>query len=209
MQYIPNLTDKEIEQNHQYFAQRISLYKSKGLDFLKSRRFILKKAGPLGGNILEIGTGTGHTTLVMAGTGYEFSSIDKDKEVLKTAALNLAYQDLLSRVKFYIMDGMSLTFADHSFENVVIVNLFHHIDVMDKLLYQADRVLRPDGKFILADFNERGMKIVESIHRREGRIHENSGIHKDYVYSYFQKLRYEIKAYEDKFHWALIIKKII
>lgn len=207
MQYIPKISDREIKENHQHFSERLLLYKNKGLDFLSSREFLLEKAQGLEGNILEIGTGTGYMTLSLAKLGYKFSSIDKDKESLKIAALNLAYENLLSKVKFYVMDGKSLAFADNSFANVVAVNLFHHIKGVDKMLAEIDRVLSTNGKLILADFNKRGMAIVNVVHREEANIHEDSGVTKDYVYSYFHRLGYAIKSYEERCHWALIAKK--
>jgi len=209
MQYIPKLTGKEIEENHKHFSEMVSLYKKRGIDFLGSREFILEKAQTLQGNILEIGSGTGYATLVLAKAGYKFVSVDKDRDALKTTALNLAYENVLSNVKFYVMDGKSLAFANSSFENVVIVNLFHHIDGVNAIFCETDRVLATGGKLILADFNERGMEIVNSVHKEEGRIHIDCDVSKDYVYSYFHGLGYEIKNYEDRCHWILIAEKKI
>ncbi len=208
-QYIPELTRKEIEENYKCFSERVFLYKKRGLDFLKTREFILRIAGFLQGNILEVGTGTGYTALALAKAGYKFISIDRDKEALKTAALNLAYENVRLFVKFYVMDAKSSNFVNNSFSNIIIVNLFHHIDDIDKLLSEVDRVLCADGKLILADFNERGIRVVNSVHKSEGRIHEDFGISEDYVYSYLRSLGYEIKNYEDKYHWILIAKKQI
>ena len=215
MQYIPKLKPHEIEENHQHFSERVSLYKKRGLDFLRSREFILEKAGSLHDSILEIGSGTGYTTLALAQAGYKFITIDPDLEALKTTALNLAYpecrnildENLLKKVKFYVMDGKSLSFADKRFRTVVAIDLFHHITDVDKMFSEIDRILCADGKIILADFNKNGMKIVSSVHKEEGRVHQDSGVSKDYVYSYFHSLGYEIKKYEDRCHWVLIGKK--
>jgi len=209
MRYIPKLTPKEIEQNHKRFKQRISLYKEKGLDFVRSRGFILEKAGLPQGSILEIGAGTGYTTLVLARAGYKFISIDKDKEALKIAALNLAYENTLTCVKFYAMDGQSMSFANDSFENIIVVSLFHHIDNVDGILSEIDRVLCMNGKLILADFNRKGMEIVNFVHKQEGRIHQDSGVSRDYISSYLYKLGYEISNYEEEHHWVLIAAKKI
>lgn len=209
MEYIPKLADKEIEENHARFSERASIYRKRGLDFVKVREFILEKASPLEGSILEIGTGRGHMTLSLAKAGYKFISIDKDKESLKIAALNLAYGKVLSSTKFYIMDGKSLTFKDRSFKNIVVVNLFHHIAEIDKILSEINRVLCADGKAVLADFNKKGMDIVEAVHKGEGNIHENYGLRKDYTYSYFSNLGYDIQDYDDTHHWVLIAEKRI
>ncbi len=209
MQYIPKLKPEEIEQNHRHFSERISLYKKRGLDLLRSREFILEKANDLQDSILEVGSGNGYTTVVLAKAGYQFVAIDNDRESLKTTVLNLAYANVLPRVKFYVMDGKSLDFADNSFRNVVNVGLLHHIDDVDKMFTETDRVLCANGKLILADFNKNGMAIINSVHREEGRIHQDSGINRDYVYSYFHRLGYEIKSYEDRCHWVLICEKEI
>jgi len=209
MQYVPKLTPEEIEQNYKRFRERISIYKEKGLDFAKSRGFILEKAGPLQSSILEIGAGTGYTTLVLAKAGHKFISIDKDKEALKIAALNLAHENALACVKFYAMDGQSMSFANDSFENVIVVSLFHHIDNVDGILSEIDRVLCMNGKLILADFNRKGMDIVNSVHKQEGRMHQDSGVTRDYIASYLYKLGYEISNYEEEHHWLLIAAKKI
>ena len=209
MQYIPKLSAKEIEENHKCFNERLSLYRKKELDFVENRKFILKKAGPLQGRILEIGAGTGYITLALAKAGYKFISIDKDKEALKTAALNLAYEKVLSNVEFHIMDGKSMDFGNESFENIVCVNLFHHINKINKMLSEIDRVLCANGKVVLADFNKKGMEIVNAVHKQEGRVHENSNVTKDSIYSYFRGLGYELKNCGDECHWVLIGKKSI
>ena len=207
MKYIPKLIDKEIEENHIQFSKRASLYKKRGLDFVKGREFILEKASFVEGTILEIGTGTGHMTLCLAKAGYKIVSIDKDKESLKIAAMNLAYEKLLSNVTFYVMDGKCLTFADDSFKNIVAVDMFHHIKERDKLFAEIDRVLCVGGKALLADFNEKGMAIIEDVHKGEGRIHESFGIARNHAYDYFYNLKYKIQSYDETHHWALIAQK--
>ena len=209
MKYTPRFAKKEIKENHSYFNERIGLYKSLGLDFTNSREFIIKKSKPLRGNILEVGSGNGYTTLALAKAGYKFISIDNDREALKKSALNLAYDKLLSSVEFYLMDGKRLSFDNGSFRNIVIVNLFHHIDKIDDILSEADRVLCVDGKAVMADFNKKGMEMINSVHKKEGRIHEDFNVTKDYVHSYYKNLGYEIKDYNDKYHWLLIAEKKI
>ena len=207
MQYLPELSAKEIEENHKQFSERVRVYRKKGLDYAESRRFMLEEVKPLSGSILEIGTGTGYTTIALAGDGYELATIDKDKEILNIAASNLAYLNLLSKVKFYIMDGKLLSFGDKSFDNIFAVNLFHHIDGVDKMLAEIDRVLSVNGKILLADFNKRGMKIIESVHRQEGRVHENKSVTQNYVHSYFHDLGYDLKNFDNRCHWIIIGKK--
>jgi ubiquinone/menaquinone biosynthesis C-methylase UbiE len=209
MRYMPEPAYQEVKENYEHFIKRVSLYRSKGLDFQKSRRFILEKAHPIEGSILEIGTGTGYTTVALAEKNLRFISIDKDKEALKTAALNLAHKKLLSNVELYVMDGAAMSFKSAGFNNIICVNLFHHISGIDKMLAEIDRVLCLNGRVILADFNRKGIKIVEQVHSSEGRMHADSGVSEDYVCSYFRALGYEVKRYGEECHWALIGKKLL
>ncbi len=209
MRYIPKLSAGEIEENHKHFEKRLFLYKEKGLDFFESRKFILEKAKPLESSILELGTGTGYTTLALAKAGHKIISIDKDKETLKTAALNLAYANVLSNAKFYVMDAKHLTFKNNSFNSVIAVNLFHHIDNANKMFAEIDRILYANGKIVLADFNKRGMETVDAVHKQESRVHEDKFITRADVSSYFCGLGYNIKSFETRCLWVLIGTKTI
>ncbi|MDP8212434.1 MAG: class I SAM-dependent methyltransferase [Candidatus Zapsychrus exili] len=209
MKYIPNVTQREIAENHKHFKGRVELYKKFGVNFVNTGDFILQKAQPIKNKILEIGSGNGYTALALAKGGYKFISIDNNKESLKKAFLNLAYEKLLSNVVFYNMDARLLSFKDKSFHTIVIVNFFHHTEEVDNILFQIDRVLCPNGKLVIADFNKQGMKIIGSVHRNEGHMHENAGVSKDYIYAYFNSSGYEIEEYKEKHHWILVGKKKI
>ncbi|NQT33264.1 MAG: class I SAM-dependent methyltransferase [Candidatus Omnitrophica bacterium] len=207
MKYAPALTGKQAEDNHKLFNERRILYKEKGLDFLKSREFILKKTGPLQGNILDVGSGKGIMALSLAKAGYSFTSVDNKEEMLRITALNLAYENLLSKAELYVMDAYLLEFGENSFNNVFIVEALHHMDDIEGIFSEVDRVLSQKGKLVLADFNKEGMKIVNLIHAHEGHKHESSFIGRDEAESWLNRNGYKIKKYEDKCHWILIADK--
>ena len=209
MRYIPKVSHESVEENHRHFMERVSIFKKRGFDFSRSLRFVLKKAEPLHGSILEIGTGTGHTMLALAKAGYKFTSIDKDKDTLKIAALNLAYAKLLPLVEFHAMDGKKLKFKNSSFNNIIAVSVFHHISSVEKMLIEIDRVLSKNGKIVFADFNSKGMAIGNSVHKHEGRVHECTDASKEKIFSYFHGLGYDMDRYNSKSHWVIIGKKII
>ena len=58
--------------NHQRYLKRKAVYSSFGYDVDKERAFIVAKARPFYGNILEAGTGKGHFALALAKAGYSF-----------------------------------------------------------------------------------------------------------------------------------------
>jgi len=207
MRYEPKLTKEAIAENHKRLKARTDLYKASGLDFMESRQWILDKAGSLRGKILEIGTGTGHTAMALGRAGYSFISIDRDEDSLKVAAMNLVYEKVLSNAQLFLMDAARLEFEDRSMDAVITVNFFHHVQDPGSVLSEIDRVLKSGGRAVLADFNERGMRMVDSVHESEGRVHENSGIGEKSVEAYFSGLGYDIRAYEHPFHWILVADK--
>ncbi|MBN1872407.1 MAG: class I SAM-dependent methyltransferase [Candidatus Omnitrophica bacterium] len=209
MLYKPKLSRKEIEENHRIFEERVNIYKKRGMDFLKIRNFIIEKSMPLEGNILEIGTGTGHTALTLAKAGYKLTSIDRDKEVLKKAALNLAYEDLLPKVTLHVMDAKSLEFKNGSFNNVIAVNMFHHVNDIGDILDEMDRVAAPNGKIIVSDFTEKGMRVVDQVHNHEGNSHDYSRVAEEEVSKRLKELNYDTIQYEGDAQWLITAKKAV
>lgn len=207
MKYEMRFTEQEIEENHQMYMLRQNIYKSRGLDFAKHREFILGKAGILEGPILEIGAGKGKTALSLAREGYDITSIDSDEEMLKITAMTLSYEKLLPKADLQLMDAYSIKFDSGSFNNVFMIEALHHMKDVGAIFTEIDRVLSPGGKFILSDFNEKGMEIVDHIHELEGHIHENSFAGKDEATRWLSCQNYMIENHEDECHWVIIAAK--
>ncbi|MFC1570807.1 class I SAM-dependent methyltransferase [Candidatus Omnitrophota bacterium] len=205
--YAPTFTDRELHGAHELFEERRNVYLKEGLDFFKSREFILKKAGSLNGDILEIGSGRGITALSLARTGYSFTSVDNNEEMLKIAALNLAYENLLKNVKLYLMDAYSLEFDDNSFDNVLLIEALHHLDDIERLFSGLNRITAPGAKFILADFNEKGYAIIDRVHEREGRAHGKSQMGRDEAQGWLSEKGFDLETYEDTCHWLIVAQK--
>jgi len=64
-----------------------------------------------------------------------------------------------------------LSWDDASFNSVVSVNTFHHLERPQKVLEEMLRVLKPGGKIVLCDLSPRGFQIFDRIHRFEGGTH--------------------------------------
>jgi len=207
MEYSPELTGEEVKEVHKRFDERQAVYRDRGLDFNAFREFILDKAAPLEDGILELGTGTGYTTLSLAREGYRFVSIDTDKEAIKTTAARLAYDKVLPNVQFHVMDAARLDFGDGSFKSVIAVNLLHHVSDTGKLLFEADRVLKPGGKVVISDFNEEGRRIIDAVHAEEGRTHDHPMADRPGIRSFFGARGYKVREFESAGHWILIGEK--
>ena len=166
-----NIEDK-VKENHRHYLARKSMYLKYGYDIDAERAFVIEKAQPVSGRILEAGCGKGHFTLALAQRGFHFTSFDISEAEQAFARLNLQYYGLEQQVSFDIADGEALPYANHSFDFVFSVNLVHHLSNARKVLEELIRVLAPDGKLVISDINQQGLAIVDRTHALEGNAHQ-------------------------------------
>jgi 2-polyprenyl-3-methyl-5-hydroxy-6-metoxy-1,4-benzoquinol methylase len=193
-----------IQENHKRYLERKALYKSFGYDIDKERMFIIDKAQPLHGNILEAGTGKGHFTLVLAKQGYRFTTFDISKEEQKFAKINLKYFGLDKQVNFKIKNAEHLTFKNSSFDIIFSVNTVHHLTNSYKVIEEFIRVLSFEGKIVLSDFTKEGFEIMDEIYANEKRMHEVSQTTLHDVENYLFNKELSIKKAKSKFQQVLI-----
>jgi ubiquinone/menaquinone biosynthesis C-methylase UbiE len=167
--------DKDIIENRSRFLERVALYKEYGYDLEKERLFIIEKVRQVSGAILEAGTGKGYFTVALAREGFAFTSFDISEEEQKYARLNLMYYTLEDRVSFDIADAECLPYNDNSFNIIFSVNMIHHLSSVRKVCDEFIRILSPQGKIILSDFNDKGFALLDEIHALDGRKHEVTG----------------------------------
>ena len=130
--------EKEIIENRQRYLERVNLYKKFGCDIEKERKFIIEKASPFYGGILEIGTGKGYLTMALAQERVKFISIDASLEEQNCAKMNLRHLGLQEKVDFRIENAEHLSFTDGAFDMIISANTIHHLAhpflVMDELI---------------------------------------------------------------------------
>ncbi|MBU0503059.1 MAG: class I SAM-dependent methyltransferase [Candidatus Omnitrophota bacterium] len=196
--------DKEVLENHKRYLERKALYKRFGCDIDRERAFIIEKAQPIYGDILEAGTGKGHFALALAKEGYRFTTFDISEQEQKFARLNLKYFGLDYLVDFRIENGESLSFKDNSFDIVFSINTFHHLINPYKVLDELIRLLSFEGKLVLSDFTKEGMALMDKIHASEGRKHEVSKTTLVDIEPYLIKNGFKIDKASSKFQEVLI-----
>jgi len=187
-----------VKENHEKFLERLEFYKNFGFDQAEEVKFVLKKALPIKGNILEIGTGKGHFALELACQGYNFTSIDISAESQELAKLNAEYANVANQVNFSIANAEALDFEDYSFDVIFSVNTIHHLSNPYKVASEMMRVISRKGKIILSDLSEQGFAIMNKIHQSEGRHHEESLITLNEVRDYLNRRGFWIKKYTSK-----------
>jgi len=201
---VNNKLDNEVLENHKRYLERKALYKSFGCDIDQERAFVIEKAQPLYGDILEAGTGKGHFALALAKEGYRFTTFDISEEEQKFARLNLKYFGLEHLVDFRIENGECLSFKDKSFGIIFSINTFHHLENPYKVLDELIRLLSFEGKLILSDFNQAGMSLLDKIHASEGRKHKVSKTTLADIERYLIEKGFQIDKASSKFQEVLI-----
>ena len=148
-----------------YFKEKEDLYRRYGYDLLEERRRFLHWLERLPEPVLEIGTGRGYFTLVLAMEGYDVVSIDPDPEAVEFARAFLASQKDFDNVNILIGSGESIPLPTASMGSVVMFNLWHHLEDVDRLISEIKRVLKERGIIAVVDFSQPGFDLVEKIHR--------------------------------------------
>lgn len=199
---------KEVLENHKRYLERKKLYQSHGFNIDKERKFVLNKAKPLFGNILEVGTGKGHFALILAQKGYRFTSVDVSEEEQNIAKLNLKYFGLENLVNFSIENAEHLSFKDESFDVIFSINTIHHLVNPFKVIDECARIISFEGKIILSDFTKEGFKVIDGIHAASGRKHEKAGITLGDIKDYLRVKGFMVSRYERKFQEILTAHKL-
>jgi ubiquinone/menaquinone biosynthesis C-methylase UbiE len=185
---------KQVDANKKKMLERKRLYKQYGYDQDASRGFILKKCLPIKEPLLEIGTGKGGMTVLLAQNTGKVMTVDNSAEEQEFARLNAAAEGVLGKIEFVTCDAARLPYPDRSFGTVVSVNAFHHFEQPFAVLAEMIRVCR--SKLVVADFNEEGFEIIRRIHRDEGREHEEECGDFSIVGEYLKEHNFTVDRYE-------------
>lgn len=102
------------------------------------------------GRILDVGCGTGHTTLAVAARAASVVGVDLTEEMLAEGR-RLADERGIQNVTFEHGDAERLDYPDGWFDVVVSRYSAHHFPRPEHALREIARVLSPDGTFLLVD----------------------------------------------------------
>ena len=107
-------------------------------------------------SVLDLGCGTGVLTRMISdqlndGAGGVSVGIDAAAKMIQVARKKRGRP----ACRFEVMAAEDLSFEDESFDAVVSSLFFHHVpyDLKEKALSEAFRVLRPNGRLIIADMH--------------------------------------------------------
>jgi ubiquinone/menaquinone biosynthesis C-methylase UbiE len=120
-----------------------------------SEHYRLKRAAlvrdllPPGGQILDVGCGTGHLAAGLIGAGYRVAGIDLSPGMVLAARTRGVDNTVVA-------SASRLPFGDHSFDLVLTVATLHHLETEERVgdtIAEMGRVVRPGGFVVLWDHN--------------------------------------------------------
>lgn len=105
----------------------------------RERELIQTAFMPLGERLLDLGCGEG-ATLVHLGRTENATGVDLFEEKLQFARTRLP------KCHFVAASACDLPFDTHSFDHILVRDVIHHIEEVDKFVDECYRVLSPKGK---------------------------------------------------------------
>lgn len=120
-----------------------------------NRAFVdaLLAAGPVTGEVLDIGTGTGQIPVLLCKATEDVRVVGTDlsEEMLDLARFHIDSHGLFERFMLVKEDAKALPFEDGRFDVVMSNSIVHHIPKPAEVLAEAVRVCKPHGRLFFRD----------------------------------------------------------
>jgi SAM-dependent methyltransferase len=116
--------------------------------------------------VLDVATGTGNTALALAPLVLRVIGLDVASAMLDQARAR-AQAENVENVEFVSGAAEDLPFPDAQFSLVVSRHAPHHFHDLDKFLREVRRVLKPGGRFVVADQISPSAQIADWVDRWE------------------------------------------
>lgn len=101
-----------------------------------------------GARVLDVGVGDGQSSVLLARAGAQVTAIEVSRGALERA------EELARRcgvqIDFHQMAGEDLHFEDASFDGILCISAYHHMD-QERAASEFARVLRPGGRVVMIE----------------------------------------------------------
>jgi ubiquinone/menaquinone biosynthesis C-methylase UbiE len=152
---------------------------------LNGRRAAAQAARQIGGNILEVGVGTG-LSFGDYDADCRLTGIDLSVPMLNKAMAKMASGRYPHVRAVYQMDAHAMTFADATFDCVVAQFVITLVENPEQVLSECQRVLKPGGRIILVNhlYSETG--VVAAIERWAAKRTRAIGLRPEFPFARLQ-----------------------
>ncbi len=132
-------------------SRKMNLYKTSYASQYEFDTLVSFMPNLAGSNVLDIGCGTGRFVRPLAKIAKYATGIDASKDSIDLLRKR-AKQEGIRNISARVMDFQELT-NNEQFDYVLIVNVLHHVQDMEKLLNKIHQILKRDSKLIIFEFN--------------------------------------------------------
>ena len=122
--------------------------------------------------VLDAGTGTGHTALSLAPAVRFVAAIDLTPEMIAEAT-KLGCERGVKNVGFGLADVAQMPFPDRCFELITCRRAAHHFLDIRRALKEMARVLRPAGRLVVDDRSVPEEDTVDRLMNEFDRLHDS------------------------------------
>ncbi len=137
-------------------------------------------ANAVGGNVLEVGVGTG-LALPFYAPHMQVTGIDFSEDMLAKAQQKVEEQRLTHVKALRQMDARALDFADGSFDTVCAMHILSVVPEPERVMAEMARVCRPGGHVLIANhFAAEGKGLMARIERLAAPLSDLLGWHSDF-----------------------------
>jgi ubiquinone/menaquinone biosynthesis C-methylase UbiE len=120
-----------------------------------NRRFAAEflAIGPIGGEILDLGTGTAQIPIELCRQwpAARILAVDLSESMLRLAARNIEAAGLAGQIRLERIDAKRLPYPDGAFAAVMSNSIVHHVPDPTGLFAEAWRVTAPGGRIFFRD----------------------------------------------------------
>jgi SAM-dependent methyltransferase len=199
----------ETRSSQDQFNKQAALYATSPVHrFGPSLPVLVEMAAPEPSDVvLDVATGTGNTALTLAPQVQKVIGLDLASAMLEQARAR-AHAESIRNIEFLSGSAEELPFPDNEFSLVVSRHAPHHFHRLDKFLGEVRRVLRPGGRFVLADQISPSDQVADWVDRWE-RMRDPSHFRQRTVAEWrelaeaagFSWIRDQLVQYELPFDW--------
>ncbi len=127
-------------------------------------KVIIQRIGPRRAEVIaDLGAGVGYLSIPLADEGATVIALDFQQEMLD----GIRERDNgLDRIRLVRATLPEIPLPDASLDRVVMVNVFHEVEDKPRLAREISRVLGPDGRISLVDWQARETERGPPIHER-------------------------------------------